>query len=49
MRRKRHPLQYEAHFSESRKEVENSIRKAEQLTKKIKEHIGIKSSQKRFF
>ncbi len=49
MRRRRHPLQYEAKFSESREEVKNSIIKAEELTKKIEEHIKIKPLQKRLF
>jgi uncharacterized protein (UPF0332 family) len=49
MRRKRHPLQYEAKFLESRQEVKNSILKAEELIKRIHEHIGINSGQKRFF
>lgn len=49
MRKKRHPLQYDALFSESKKEVENSIERADKLIKKIEEHIKIKPSQKRFF
>ena len=49
MRRKRHPLQYEALFGESRQEVENSIKKAKELIKKIEEHIKIYPSQKRLF
>ncbi len=49
MRRKRHPLQYEAKFVESRQEVKNSILKAEELIKRIEEHIGITVSQKRLF
>ena len=49
MRRKRHPLQYEAHFLESRKEVKDSIAKAGDLIKKIEEHTKIKPSQKRLF
>lgn len=49
MRRKRHPLQYEAKFSESQKEISNSIKRAEELIKKIEECIRIKLSQKRFF
>ena len=49
MRKKRHPLQYEAVFSESREEVRNSIEKAERLTKKIEEYIGIISGQKEMF
>ena len=42
MRRKRHPLQYEARFVESEKEVNKCIDEAQELVKKIKEHIGIK-------
>ena len=49
MRRKRHPLQYEARFLESHKEVKDSISKAEDLIKRIEEHIKIKPSQKRLF
>jgi uncharacterized protein (UPF0332 family) len=49
MRRKRHPLQYEALFGESKQEVENSIEKAKELIKKIEEHIKIYPSQKRLF
>lgn len=49
MRKKRHPLQYDALFSESQKEVESSIERADKLIKKIEEHIKIKPSQKRFF
>ena len=49
MRRKRHPLQYEAKFVESREEVKNSIAKAEELIKKIEEHMGITVAQKRLF
>ena len=49
MRRKRHPLQYEALFSESREEVKNSIKKAKELIEKIQEHIDIRPSQKRLF
>jgi uncharacterized protein (UPF0332 family) len=49
MRRKRHPLQYEAKFVESRQEVKNSILRAEELIKRIQEHIGITVVQKRFF
>lgn len=49
MRRKRHPLQYEAKFVESREEVKNSVAKAEELIKRIQEDIGIAVSQKRFF
>lgn len=49
MRKKRHPLQYDALFSESHKEVEDSISRASELIKKIEEHIKIKPSQKRLF
>lgn len=49
MRRKRHPLQYEAKFSESKEEIKNSIFKAEELIKKIEEHTKIKPLQKRLF
>lgn len=49
MRRKRHPLQYEAKFSESQKEINNSISEAEELIKRIEEHIKIKPFQKRLF
>lgn len=49
MRKKRHPLQYEAVFSESREEVKNSIEKAERLTKKIEEYIGVIPGQKEMF
>ena len=49
MRRKRHPLQYEAKFTESRKEVKDSILEAEELIKKIEGHIKIKPAQQRLF
>lgn len=49
MRRRRHPLQYEAQFSESLKEVKDSISKAEELIKKIEEHIKIKPSRGKLF
>ena len=49
MRRKRHPLQYEAKFSESREEIKNSILKSEDLIKRIEEYIEIKPLQRRFF
>ncbi len=49
MRRKRHPLQYEARFSESKEEVKNTILKAETLIRKIEEHINIKPLQGRLF
>ncbi len=49
MRRRRHPLQYEAKFSESHEDVKNSIIKAEELTKSIEAHIKIKPLQKRLF
>lgn len=41
MRRKRHPLQYEARFLESQKEIEDTIKQAEELIKKIKQHINV--------
>lgn len=46
MRRKRHPLQYEAKFLESQEQIKNSIIKAEELVKRIEEHIKIKPAQK---
>lgn len=49
MRRKRHPLQYDAKFTESRAEVKKSITRAETLVKKIEEHIGIKPLHGRLF
>ena len=49
MRKKRHPLQYEAIFSESRDEVKSSIEKADKLVKKIEEHINSAQEQKRLF
>ena len=49
MRRKRHPLQYDAKFSESRSEVKNSITQSEALLKKIEEHIDIRPLQGRLF
>lgn len=49
MRRKRHPLQYEAKFSESSRDVKESISKAEALVKKIEEHIKIRPLQQRLF
>ena len=49
MRRKRHPLQYEAKFFESDEEIKNSIFRAEELIKKIEEYIKIKPAQKRMF
>jgi len=49
MRKKRHPLQYDALFSESHKEVQDSIVRADKLIAKIEEHIKIKPSQKRLF
>lgn len=49
MRRKRHPLQYEAKFLESRQEIRNSIFRAEQLIKNIETYIKIKPLQKRLF
>ncbi|HLD82611.1 MAG TPA: HEPN domain-containing protein [Candidatus Omnitrophota bacterium] len=49
MRRKRHPLQYEAKFIESQEEIRKSIEKAEGLVKRIEEFTGIKPRQKVFF
>jgi len=45
MRRKRHPLQYDAAFIESEEEVRKSINEAQDLIERIEEHIGIKPSQ----
>ncbi|MFC1645750.1 hypothetical protein ACFL2Y_01050 [Candidatus Omnitrophota bacterium] len=49
MRRKRHPLQYEAKFCESHKEVKNSILKAEELIQTIAKHIKVKPAQENLF
>lgn len=49
MRKKRHPLQYEAVFSESRGEVSNSIEKAERLVKKIEEYMELNPRRHRLF
>ncbi len=49
MRRKRHPLQYDAVFSESRTEVGSAILKSKKLLRKIEEHIGIFPDTKRLF
>ncbi len=49
MRRKRHPLQYDAIFAESKTEVGSAILKSEKLIKKIEEHIGIFPDTKRLF
>lgn len=49
MRRKRHPLQYEARFLESDEEIKGAIRKAEDLIKKIEEFTKIKPDQNRLF
>lgn len=49
MRKRRHPLQYEAVFRESGEEVKNSIEKAGKLTRKIEEYIGILPGQKQLF
>jgi len=49
MRRKRHPLQYEARFSESHKEIKDSILKAEELIQTIAEHIEINPAQENLF
>lgn len=48
MRRKRHPLQYEAKFLSSDEEVKKSIGQAQLLIQKIEEHINIKPSQRLF-
>ena len=49
MRRKRHPLLYEAKFIESEKEVKETIQKAEELIKRIEEHIQLVPPQGRLF
>ncbi len=49
MRRKRHPLLYEAKFIESEKEVEEAIQKAEELIKRIEEHVKVVPPQGRLF
>lgn len=49
MRRKRHPLQYEAKFVESEEEVRKSIDEAQELIKKVEDHIGVKPSQTKLF
>lgn len=49
MRRRRHPLQYDAVFSESRDDIKRSICKAEELIKNIEGHLKLKSFQKRLF
>jgi uncharacterized protein (UPF0332 family) len=49
MRRRRHPLQYEAVFIQSRAEVKNSVAQAEALIKRIEEHIHIKPAQRKLF
>lgn len=49
MRRKRHPLQYEACFTESSEEVRRSVAKAQELIHKIEEHIGINPAQHKLF
>lgn len=49
MRRKRHPLQYEARFLETKEEIRKSITRAEALVKKIEEFMDIKLGQKRLF
>ena len=48
MRRKRHPLQYDASFVESEEEVRKSIDEAEELIRRIEDHIGIKPPPKLF-
>lgn len=49
MRRKRHPLQYEAYFIESKEEIKHSIERADELVRKIEEHMKISPPQKRLF
>jgi uncharacterized protein (UPF0332 family) len=49
MRRKRHPLQYEANFSESREEIKTAILKSQELIKKIEAHIKVRPLQRRLF
>lgn len=49
MRRKRHPLQYEARFFETKEEVRKSIQRARNLIKKIEQHTQIFPQQKRLF
>ena len=49
MRRKRHPLQYEASFVESETEVRKSIDDSQELIKRIEEHIGVKPPRSRLF
>ena len=49
MRRKRHPLQYDAKFSESKSEIKNSIIQSEILVRKIEEHIKNEPLQGRLF
>ncbi len=49
MRRKRHPLQYEASFVESEEEVRKSIDNAQELIERIKDHVGIKPPQQKLF
>lgn len=49
MRRKRHPLQYDAIFSESKEDVKAAILKSEKLVKEIEGHIKISPDMKRLF
>lgn len=49
MRKKRHPLQYEAVFSESKEEVKNSISKAEKLVLRIEEYLNITPTRRLLF
>ena len=49
MRRKRHPLQYEAVFSESKEEVRKSIIKSEKLIKHIAKYMKITPGTNRLF
>jgi uncharacterized protein (UPF0332 family) len=49
MRRKRHPLQYDAVFIESTEEVAKSIQEAAVLVAKIAEHINDRSQEPHLF
>ena len=46
MRRKRHPLQYEARFGETKEEVRKGIARAEALVRRIEELVRVESHQK---
>jgi uncharacterized protein (UPF0332 family) len=49
MRKRRHPLQYEAVFLESKEEVKNSISKAEKLVRRIEKYLDITLTQRLLF